>query len=205
MKWFRHMTIAHSNEKISRLLESSGLAGFGAYWYTLEIVAGDMGKADLKCSAEHSLARWGKLMDIHPNQAKKYLKCMQSAGLIDLEIIEGRYRVIVPNLLKYRDEYSKKSGHAPESIPTDSSSEQSRPNQLISNQNRPPQRKCEFSNEPCEDYAVTRSRYCERHNEFFKQARERRKDNGRVPSQSVSAQPSLTPGHQHNQEVPRVH
>ena len=107
MRWFKHMTVAHSNEKISRLLELCGLAGLGAWWFLLELIAGAMGKEDQKCWAEHSLARWAKLMDIHPNQAKKYLKCMQSAGLIGLEIIEGRYRVIVPNLLKYRDEYSK--------------------------------------------------------------------------------------------------
>lgn len=120
MKWFRHMTVSHEDSKISRLLDLSGLAGYGAWWLILEIVAGEMGKDDLKCSAEHSLTRWSHLMYCHPNQVKSYLGSMQSAGLVEIECIEDRYRVSVPNLLKYRDEYSRKSGHAPESVRSNS-------------------------------------------------------------------------------------
>ncbi len=123
VRWFKHMTASHLDEKLSRLLDSSGLAGYGAWWLVLEIIAGEMGKDDPRCSVEHSLTRWSRLLDSHPNQVKKYLGSMQGAGLVDLECIERRYRVSVPNLLKYRDEYSKKSGHTPKSRRTNSSSE----------------------------------------------------------------------------------
>lgn len=64
------------------------------------------------------------------------------------------------------------------------------------------QEKCAFPNESCEAKALPGKKYCERHGAIYRQAQQRRKDNDRVPSQPVSA---LTPGHQHNQEVPRVH
>jgi hypothetical protein len=115
------MAVSHQDSKISRLLDSSGLAGYGAWWILLEIIAGEMGKEDQKCSAEHSLTQWSRFLRCHPNQAKSYLKSMQSAGLVDIEIIQSRYRVSVSNLLKYRDEHSRKSGHAPESVRTNSS------------------------------------------------------------------------------------
>jgi len=121
VKWFRHMTVSHQDSKISRLLDSSGLAGYGAWWLVLEIIAGEMGKDDRKCWADHSLTRWSRFLDCHPNKVKSYLGSMQSAGLVDLEIVDDRYRVSVPNLLKYRDEYARKSGHAPESVRTNSS------------------------------------------------------------------------------------
>lgn len=133
MKWFRHMAVSHQDSKISRLLDSSGLAGYGGWWILLEIIAGEMGKQDQKCSAEHSLAQWSRFLRCHPNQAKSYLKSMQSAGLVDLEIFESRYRVSVPNLLKYRDEYARKSGHTPESVRT--KSVQIRTAQIRTNQN----------------------------------------------------------------------
>jgi hypothetical protein len=120
VKWFRHMAVSHQDSKISRLLDSSGLAGYGAWWIVLEIIAGEMGKEDRKCSADHSLTRWSRFLGCHHNKAKSYLRSMQSAGLVDLEIIEDRYRVSVHNLLKYRDEYARKSGHAPESVRTHS-------------------------------------------------------------------------------------
>ena len=129
MKWFRHITVSHQDSKISRFLDSSGLAGYGAWWLVLELIAGEMGKEDRKCSAEHSLTQWSRFLRCHSNWVKSYLGSMQSAGLVELQIVDDRYRVSVPNLLKYRDEYSRKSGHGPESVRTNSS-------QIRTDQNR---------------------------------------------------------------------
>jgi hypothetical protein len=44
MRWFKHMTDTRSDEKIARLLDAQGLAGYGLWWRILETVAGQMKK-----------------------------------------------------------------------------------------------------------------------------------------------------------------
>lgn len=46
--------------------------------------------------------------------------------------------------------------------------------QVTPQSNLPPQTKCAYSVEPCDDYAVAGSRYCQTHRDIYKARREKR-------------------------------
>jgi len=119
MRWFKHITKARRDEKMIELRARTGLEGMGFYWTLIEMVAEEIGTDD-KCELTYPLQEWARLIGCHPNQFKKHLSTLQVLGLVLVEYPESdlgvRIRVRVSNLLKYRDEYSKKSGHRQENI-----------------------------------------------------------------------------------------
>ena len=54
MRWFKHMTDSHSDEKLCDIISESGPEAYGMWWLVLEIVAKQMDKNDVKCSVEYS-------------------------------------------------------------------------------------------------------------------------------------------------------
>jgi hypothetical protein len=137
------MTDSHSDEKLCDIISESGPEAYGMWWLVLEIVAKQMDKNDVKCSVEYSLSQWSRLCFCHHNKINKYLNMFHAKGLLIMDYFEltppvtpplthtlpppvtggvtgkygqGKIRVTIPNLLKFRDEYSKKSGQAPESV-----------------------------------------------------------------------------------------
>lgn len=120
MKWFKHMTDSQDDEKLSDLIAEGGLEAYGFWWRLLEIVASQMGKDGEKCSATYSMARWSQLLYCHHHTVGKYIGKLQVRGMVRGEVELGKgyskLTVTIPNLLKYRDEYSKKSGQAQKSV-----------------------------------------------------------------------------------------
>ena len=115
MKWFKHLSHSNSDEKLAELLSECGLEGYGFWWLLMEVVAAQC--VDEKCSAAYSLPQWSRLLYSHHNRVSKYLGKLEVMGVVTLEYVESRIRVTIPNLLKYRDEYSRKSGLNQESVP----------------------------------------------------------------------------------------
>lgn len=116
MRWYKHLTAAHYDEKLSELLAEGGLEAYGFWWLLLEIVAGQMTKDDQKCSVSYPLSQWSRLLYCHHNKVGKYMGKLGVMGIVRVEYESSKIRVTIPNLLKYRDEYSKKSGQNPESV-----------------------------------------------------------------------------------------
>lgn len=122
MKWFKHMTATFDDERIAALVGKggeSGLALYGAFWRVAEIVAAQMGKDGSVCSVKYPLWRWAQFLLTRPAYARSILVRLQVEGLLKLEgDLNSDLPVVVsmPNLLKYRDEYSKKSGHATDNV-----------------------------------------------------------------------------------------
>lgn len=71
-----------------------------------------------KCSATYSLTHWSRLLYSHHNKVSKYLGKLGVIGIVTVESIESKIRVTIPNLLKYRDEYSRKSGANQDKLPS---------------------------------------------------------------------------------------
>ncbi len=117
MKWLKHMTAAWDDEKLAALVGQSGEAGlarYGAYWRIAEMVASQMEGAFPSCSLSYPLWRWARELFVRKSYASSILLRLQKEGLIGIEgdLNAGQtVTVKMPNLLKYRDEYSKKSGH----------------------------------------------------------------------------------------------
>lgn len=115
MRWIKHLTAARLDEDMSDLIHECGLEGYGFWWVLLEVIGGSMDETD-KCELTYPLPQWSRLLCCHSNRVGKYLGKLQGMGKVTVENREGKVMVRIPNLLKYRDEYSKKSGHSPDKV-----------------------------------------------------------------------------------------
>jgi hypothetical protein len=94
------------------------MEGYGFWWMLLEIVADQMAKGDDKCSVTYSLPQWSHHLYCHHNKVGKYLGKLEVTGLVTVKSDKGKIEVTIHNLLKYRDEYSRKSGQSQERVRT---------------------------------------------------------------------------------------
>ncbi len=115
MRWFKHMTQTRADERIASLISECGMEGYGAYWAVLEIVANVMDKTSM-CEVTYPLTIWSSMLLLHHNRVRSLLGNFDVMGLMKVSSCEGKVTVKVPNLLKYRDEYSKKSGQNPDKL-----------------------------------------------------------------------------------------
>lgn len=133
MRWFKHMTNSWGNQKLSRLVDTCGIEGYGFWWRLLEIIAANTEKGAMP-EVEYSVSHWCRLMGIHHHKFRKLLHAGEECGLYSLstpalpqgyphsnsgvtpKYDQSKYRVKIDNILKYRDEYSRKSGQTPESV-----------------------------------------------------------------------------------------
>lgn len=121
MRWMKHLTRSHLDEKMSVLLNDCGLEGFGFFWLLCEVIAESIEKDSLNCSLTHPLPQWSRLLYSHHNKVSKYLCKLHSVGLCRLSNDGVNITVAIPNLLKYRDEYTSRIGtnsrQTPDSVP----------------------------------------------------------------------------------------
>jgi hypothetical protein len=125
MRWIKHLTLAHDDPAISSLLEQFGAEGYGIWWLLLEHVAIGIEK-DSKAvpSRTHSVVDWAKICCCSARRLREFaristeLRLISSSSPAELKqfasrLPADRLQIDVPKLLKYRDEYSKKSGQTP--------------------------------------------------------------------------------------------
>jgi hypothetical protein len=111
MRWFKHLTAARKDEKMARLFDRSGYQGRGLWWTLLEIVAGQMDGSSQRCSLKYSVKTWAAELQMLPQNVLKQLTVLKEVGLITL-IVGDEIEVSIPNLLRYRDEYTAKTATA---------------------------------------------------------------------------------------------
>lgn len=107
MRWFKHMTRAWDDEKISALVEKHGIEGYGFYFRVLEIVAGTIEESS-QSSVTYSLRKWSKLTAIFQPKVLRLCQVCDELGLIQYELSAESLKVSIPKIFKYRDEYSEK-------------------------------------------------------------------------------------------------
>lgn len=116
MKWVKHFTATWDDEKIARLVKSGGvegLAAYGLWWRIVEIVAGKMDANSQVCSITYDVTRWSSLLSLRGSHVRHWLEKLAVTTLLTVEWSGTEVTVTIPNLLKYRDEYSAKSRHSP--------------------------------------------------------------------------------------------
>lgn len=106
MKWFKHEAKARNDERISKLEDKASLEGYGFYFKMLEIVAENMDSSD-RCEMTYSLSRWGRQLNITSKKFIFLLQCCVDVGLMSAQRSDDDITVIIPNLLKYRDNHTK--------------------------------------------------------------------------------------------------
>lgn len=106
MKWFKHLSNARNDERLSRLEDKAGLEGYGFYFKILEIVAEVIDESN-RCEVTYSLSRWGRQTNI---TSKKWLylsSCCSDVGLMLVQRCSDDITVKITNLLKFRDNHTR--------------------------------------------------------------------------------------------------
>ncbi len=120
MRWVKHMTDSRDDEKIAQLLDTGGHAAYGLWWMLVEIVAKQSGskRGDDKCSVTYPRSGWAMRLICRPHDVSSKLHMVAICGLITTSSDGQMITVRIPNILKYRDEYTArvgtKSGHSHE-------------------------------------------------------------------------------------------
>ena len=106
MRWIKHFTNASDGEFLSWLIDQYGLEGYARWWIILEKIGARMDKSDC-CSASYSLEKWSSFLRQKQNKMKTFLEQIENKSKIFLELNGNILTIKVPNLLKYKDNYSK--------------------------------------------------------------------------------------------------
>lgn len=123
MRWFKHMTSSFDDEKLSRLVEVAGFEGYGFWWRIVEIVGAGVDDKQ-RTSVTFSIKKWTLLCAIRAQKFTKLCLLCQDCGLFTVRF-EGRSATInMPNILKFKDEWTRKkkdnsgvnSGATPEEL-----------------------------------------------------------------------------------------
>jgi len=134
----KHLTRAHADEQIDGILEEFGAEGYGVYWLIFEEIAQAMEAPSLCFEIVHSDIKWASITRVSVRAWRSISARLAERSLIertsvmepmhndngsiikpmrnDRESNANRTRIAVPKLLKYIDEYTKKSGQTPESV-----------------------------------------------------------------------------------------
>jgi hypothetical protein len=127
VKWIKHMTASWDDEKLARLVDSAGddaLLMYGLYWRVNELIAAQMDGPNPSCSVTYSVSRWSRLLVTRPSGVWSRVQKLASTCLLTACREGDDITVTNCNLLKYRDEYARKSGHAPDNVPPRTEGEQ---------------------------------------------------------------------------------
>jgi hypothetical protein len=142
MRWFKHLTQSHEDERLCALRDLMGQEGYGMWWSILERIAANMEGQNPPTSLEFSAKNWAKFLGVSVGKFSKFIEILQKTLLMSVEVSGQSVKLNCPNLLKYKDEYSKKSGHnaqrCPESVRTLSAQSQSQSQSQSQNKKRPP-------------------------------------------------------------------
>lgn len=121
MKWFKHMSASWEDEKLSRIVDEAGLEGYGFWWRMVEIVASKVDENNITL-VTFSLKKWCSLFVVRPQKLRRLLTLCEDCGMFKSVSDGDMITVDIPNILKYRDEWTKKKASkkpkTPESLPS---------------------------------------------------------------------------------------
>lgn len=107
MRWFKHMSNAAQDERLALLQAEFGLEGYGFFWRVLEIIALQMDEGE-RSFCHYPEKVWRKFLGISPKNFQKLLDFCVARQIFMVENAPGGIRISSSNLLKYRDEWSRK-------------------------------------------------------------------------------------------------
>jgi hypothetical protein len=115
------MTATWDDERVAALVDKGGMEGlamYGLYWRIQEIIASQMEGKDPSCSVRYTVTRWSLLLSLRGSLVFSTLSRLGATGLVTVTRDDSGIVVKNRNLLKYRDEYSRKSGVSTDNIPS---------------------------------------------------------------------------------------
>lgn len=107
MKWFKHMSDSWEDEKLSFVVDQAGLEGYGFWWRMVEIVASKVDENNTTL-VTFSIKKWCSLFVLRPQKLRRLLTLCEDCGMFKAVLTGDMITVDIPNILKYRDEWSRK-------------------------------------------------------------------------------------------------
>lgn len=101
MKWFKHMTDAHRDEKLTQLFTIHKHRGVCIYWWIIEIIAEQMDQGD-KCDATHDARHWAKMLGTYAKDLDKITTTFNKLGLMLCTSSGNLLTISCPKLLEIR-------------------------------------------------------------------------------------------------------
>lgn len=111
MRWGKHLSMAHADIQMSALLEECGPEGYGIYWLIWEDIASIMESGKMDPRNVHSISKWAEVCHCSTRVWTRVTHSLEKKALIFVQTFDKRVQITIPNILKYKDEYSRKSGH----------------------------------------------------------------------------------------------
>lgn len=108
MRWFKHLVGSWDDEKIAGAVSDHGLELYGFWWRILEIIAKQMDSSP-KTYCQYSVKTWAKFAGISPKKFQKFAGILIEKKLIFTENILGEIKIDIPNLVKFRDEWTSRN------------------------------------------------------------------------------------------------
>lgn len=115
MRWVKHMTATRRDEKIADLISRYGMAGYGTWWAVVEVVAERVEK-NSHPSVTYPVTTWSHLLSLRGSHVRQGIEKLVVTHLVTATWEGDDLTVTIPNLLKYRDEFSRKSGVTPDTV-----------------------------------------------------------------------------------------
>ena len=109
MKWIKHATDCSQDPKIQMILDEFGPQGYAAYWLIVERIASEFDGISKLESLTLSGKIWQKISFFSKKNLKTFLNFSKKIQLLDFREDGNLITIIIPNLLKYSDEFTRKA------------------------------------------------------------------------------------------------
>jgi hypothetical protein len=84
MKWFKHDSNAHTDDKIQKVLMKYGADGYALYWYCIELIASRVSPDNITFELRHDAEILGYHLKIDTLKVEEIMKYMINLGLFDV-------------------------------------------------------------------------------------------------------------------------
>lgn len=84
MKWFKHDSDASIDSKLQELLLDYGAAGYGLYWYCLELIAQGVSDSNITFELEHDVRIISRNLGLSAQETKDMMQRMIELGLFSM-------------------------------------------------------------------------------------------------------------------------
>ena len=105
--YFRHSFFAHRDEKIVKIIEQFGMAGYGYFWILIELCAEQVDGELPDYFTFHQRTLLSSLV-VRKDKLHSYLAATSQLLLIHAEVEETTVKLYIPNLPKYLGRYKDK-------------------------------------------------------------------------------------------------
>lgn len=115
MKWYKHMSDASHGSDLTLLEEEFGLEGYARWFKLLEAVAQNADPKKGRWSCAHPWSKWQQILKGKRKKLETFLEYLQNNLGINQKLTGNVLEIEIPNLKKFKDEYSRKSGQGTDS------------------------------------------------------------------------------------------